>query len=128
MIRDITLGQFYPGNSVIHRLDPRVKILATLLYIVALFVVKDFTGFIAAFYLCAFHHIFALRHLVAAWGALVVDGHLRSERQRHSFQQVGTTRTVQTRTQFVVALRLQLVGESVAVDVLKRVEQTAHAL
>ena len=43
MIRDITLGQYYPGNSVIHRLDPRVKILATLLYIVALFVVKDFT-------------------------------------------------------------------------------------
>ena len=48
MIRDITLGQYYPGNSVIHRLDPRVKIMATLLYIVALFVVKDFTGFIAA--------------------------------------------------------------------------------
>lgn len=47
MIRDITLGQYYPGNSVIHRLDPRVKILATLLYIVALFVVKDFIGFIA---------------------------------------------------------------------------------
>ena len=48
MIRDITLGQYYPGNSVIHKLDPRVKIMATLLYIVALFVVKDFTGFIAA--------------------------------------------------------------------------------
>ena len=47
MIRDITLGQFYPGNSAIHRLDPRIKIMATLLYIVALFVVKDFTGFIA---------------------------------------------------------------------------------
>ena len=47
MIRDITLGQYYPGNSVIHRLDPRVKIMATLLYIVALFVVKDFVGFIA---------------------------------------------------------------------------------
>ena len=47
MIRDITLGQYYPGNSVIHRLDPRVKIMATLLYIVALFVVKDFAGFIA---------------------------------------------------------------------------------
>ena len=51
MIRDITLGQFYPGNSVIHRLDPRIKIMATLLYIVALFVVKDFTGFIAPFVL-----------------------------------------------------------------------------
>lgn len=49
MIRDITLGQYYPGNSWIHKLDPRVKIMATLLYIVALFVVKDFYGFIIAF-------------------------------------------------------------------------------
>ncbi|MGX8774222.1 MAG: energy-coupling factor transporter transmembrane component T family protein [Bacillota bacterium] len=48
MIRDITLGQYYPGNSVIHRLDPRIKIMATLLYIVALFVVNDFPGFIVA--------------------------------------------------------------------------------
>lgn len=49
MIRDITLGQYYPGNSWIHRLDPRVKILATILYIVALFVVEDFIGFATAF-------------------------------------------------------------------------------
>ncbi|MCF0143795.1 MAG: energy-coupling factor transporter transmembrane protein EcfT [Firmicutes bacterium] len=48
MIRDITLGQYYPGNSWIHKLDPRIKIIATLLYLVALFVVKDFTGFIVA--------------------------------------------------------------------------------
>ncbi|MBR5733628.1 MAG: energy-coupling factor transporter transmembrane protein EcfT [Lachnospiraceae bacterium] len=48
MIRDITLGQYYPGNSVIHKLDPRIKIMATLLYIVALFVVNDFPGFIVA--------------------------------------------------------------------------------
>ncbi|MDD4200243.1 MAG: energy-coupling factor transporter transmembrane component T [Eubacteriales bacterium] len=49
MIRDITLGQYYPGNSWIHKLDPRIKIIATLLYIVALFVVREFTGFIVAF-------------------------------------------------------------------------------
>lgn len=49
MIRDITLGQFYPGNSWIHRLDPRIKIMATVLYIVALFVVDDFIGFGIAF-------------------------------------------------------------------------------
>ena len=49
MIRDITLGQFYPGGSFIHRLDPRIKILATVLYIVALFVVDDFIGFAIAF-------------------------------------------------------------------------------
>ena len=45
MIRDITLGQYYPTDSWVHRLDPRVKIIATILYIVAIFVVKDFIGF-----------------------------------------------------------------------------------
>jgi len=45
MLRDITLGQYYPGNSVVHRLDPRVKIIATMAFIVALFVVKSFLGF-----------------------------------------------------------------------------------
>ena len=37
MLKDITLGQFFPGNTVVHRLDPRTKILAVILYIVALF-------------------------------------------------------------------------------------------
>lgn len=45
MIRDITLGQYYPGESFIHRLDPRVKIVSTFAYIISLFLVKDFTGF-----------------------------------------------------------------------------------
>lgn len=44
MIRDITLGQFYPGESILHRLDPRIKILATLIYIVALFIADSFIG------------------------------------------------------------------------------------
>ena len=48
MIRDITLGQYYPGESWIHRLDPRLKIVATLLYIISLFVVRDFGGFLIA--------------------------------------------------------------------------------
>lgn len=49
MIRDITLGQYYPGNSYVHRLDPRIKIMATLFYIAVLFVVDDFLGFAIAF-------------------------------------------------------------------------------
>ena len=48
MIRDITLGQFYPGESVIHRLDARVKIIATLMFIVELFIVDNFIGFFLA--------------------------------------------------------------------------------
>lgn len=45
MIRDITLGQYYSGESIIHRLDPRIKIIGTLLFIVELFIVDDFIGF-----------------------------------------------------------------------------------
>lgn len=48
MIRDITIGQFFPGSSVIHRLDPRVKIIATLLFIIELFIVDNFLGFAIA--------------------------------------------------------------------------------
>ena len=48
MIRDITIGQFFPGDSVIHRLDPRVKIIATLLFIIELFIVDNFLGFAIA--------------------------------------------------------------------------------
>ena len=45
MIRDITLGQYYPGESWVHKLDPRVKIIAALLFIIELFIVNDFIGF-----------------------------------------------------------------------------------
>ncbi len=44
MIKDITIGQYFPGKSVIHRLDPRIKILLTTLYIVMLFCAKGFVG------------------------------------------------------------------------------------
>ncbi len=37
MLKDITLGQYFPGNSVIHRMDPRFKIICTMLFIVTLF-------------------------------------------------------------------------------------------
>lgn len=46
MFKDITLGQYYPVDSVIHRLDPRVKLLGTLIYIVTLFLGKSFFMFI----------------------------------------------------------------------------------
>lgn len=45
MIRDITLGQYYPEQSVVHRLDARTKILGTLLYIIEIFLVDSFAGF-----------------------------------------------------------------------------------
>lgn len=41
MLKDITLGQYFPGNTVAHKLDPRTKILLVVLYIVALFCAKS---------------------------------------------------------------------------------------
>ena len=48
MIRDITLGQYYPAASVLHRLDPRVKLSGTLIYVISLFLFQSFTGYIVA--------------------------------------------------------------------------------
>jgi len=45
MIGNVTIGQYYPGNTVIHRLDPRLKILATFMFIVSLFVVNQFLAY-----------------------------------------------------------------------------------
>lgn len=46
MIRDITIGQYFPGESGIHKIDPRVKILCTFAYIIALFFINDFIGYL----------------------------------------------------------------------------------
>lgn len=48
MLRDITLGQYYPANSVIHKLDPRVKLFGTLIYIISLFSFKGVAAFSVA--------------------------------------------------------------------------------
>ena len=45
MLSDITLGQFFPGNSPLHRMDPRVKIILTLLYITSVFLASSVSGF-----------------------------------------------------------------------------------
>lgn len=46
MIRDITIGQYYPADSIIHKLDPRVKLLAVILYVVSLFTFRGIWGFV----------------------------------------------------------------------------------
>lgn len=45
MLRDITLGQFYPVDSVLHRLDPRVKLFGTLMFLISLFVTNNYIGY-----------------------------------------------------------------------------------
>ena len=48
MLRDITLGQYYQTESVIHKLDPRVKLVGTICYIISLFLVNNVWGYVAA--------------------------------------------------------------------------------
>lgn len=45
MLKDITLGQFFPGNSLVHKMDPRTKLLFLVLYIVALFLATDWISY-----------------------------------------------------------------------------------
>ena len=42
---EIVLGQYYPTNSILHRLDPRIKFTGTILYVVSLFLVKGVFGY-----------------------------------------------------------------------------------
>ena len=48
MLRDITLGQYYQTESIIHRLDPRVKLAGTLTFIVSLFLFQNYFGYLVA--------------------------------------------------------------------------------
>ena len=45
MLKDITLGQYFPGESVVHRLDPRTKLLFLIIYIVALFTASSWISY-----------------------------------------------------------------------------------
>ncbi len=54
MLRDITLGQYYQADSFIHRLDPRVKLGSTMIFIISLFIFDSFTGYFVAAVFLAF--------------------------------------------------------------------------
>ncbi len=54
MLKDITLGQFFPGKSIIHRLDPRTKLVMLVVYIVALFLAKSWISYGVMFAFLAF--------------------------------------------------------------------------
>ena len=49
MIKNITLGQFFPGKTIVHRLDPRTKLILTTVYIAALFTARGAAGFLLMF-------------------------------------------------------------------------------
>ena len=48
MIRDITIGQYFPAISKLHRLDPRVKIMCTLFFLISLFCFQNIWGYVVA--------------------------------------------------------------------------------
>ena len=48
MLKDITLGQYFPGTSIIHRLDPRTKLILTFVYMACVFIVKSYVSNLAA--------------------------------------------------------------------------------
>lgn len=59
MVRDMTIGQFYNTDSVIHRLDPRVKIIFTLVYVITLFFARNPFLYLAAFLMLAVYIMLA---------------------------------------------------------------------
>ncbi len=55
MLRKITIGQYYSVESYIHRLDPRVKLFATMMYVISLFVVNNWVGYLLGAIALAFY-------------------------------------------------------------------------
>ena len=45
-MKNITIGQYYPADSILHKLDPRVKFLGTLVFIISLFLIKGLAGYV----------------------------------------------------------------------------------
>ena len=55
MIRDVTIGQYYSGDSVVHKMDPRTKLAITFVYAISLFLCKDWIMILAAtIFLCTY--------------------------------------------------------------------------
>ncbi len=64
MLKDVTLGQYYPAESILHRLDPRVKIVGTFLYIVSLFVFSSWGFLLGSVFLAS---VILLSHIPVSY-------------------------------------------------------------
>jgi len=75
MFRNITLGQYYPADSLIHRLDPRVKLLGVVVYIAAVFIIRNIWGFLflggVLAVLIAVSHV-PFRHMMKGLRAILI--------------------------------------------------------
>ncbi len=79
MLKDITLGQYYPADSLIHALDPRVKLFSTIVYIVSLFLFRNIVGFVLVTVLLVFvimlskvPFAFMLKGVKAIWALILI--------------------------------------------------------
>lgn len=63
MLRDITIGQYFPKNSLVHKLDPRTKIIITFIYIFMLFIGTNFFGYLLNILFLLFSYLIAQIHL-----------------------------------------------------------------
>lgn len=75
MLRDITIGQYYPTGSVIHRMDPRVKLFGTLVFLISVFAYKGIVGFaIVTLFLAALIGISQVpfRYMIKGLRAIVI--------------------------------------------------------
>ena len=125
MIRDITLGQYYPAESVLHRLDPRVKLSGTLLYVISLFLFQSYIGYlIATVFLVSvivLSHVpvsFMLRGLKAIFILLiltaVLNAFLTPGRELVSFWKITITiEGLKTAGFMVIRLIYLIVGSSI---------------
>ena len=53
MLRELTLGQYYPADSIVHRLDPRTKLFGTMVFIASLFIADNIWGYLIATFVLA---------------------------------------------------------------------------
>lgn len=125
MIRDITLGQYYPAESALHKLDPRVKLFGTLVYVISLFVVNNLIGYLLAFafliFCIALSKVpvkFMLKGLKAIVVLLVIAGIfnllLTPGEPLWSFWKITITKEgVSTASQMAIRLIFLIVGSSV---------------
>lgn len=126
MIRDITLGQYYPAKSVIHQLDPRVKLVTTIIYIISLFVAKGILGYaIATVFLAAvirlsgvpFRYItkglkaiIMILMITVVFNLFLVDGDI--ELWRFGFLRI-TDKGIRTAVYMAVRLIYLIIGSSI---------------
>ena len=82
MLKDITIGQHFPGHSVLHRCDPRLKLVATIAYIVVLFVAPNPLGLaLSIALLAALYKIAQIPGTITTWMGAMAGGRIRPQQE-----------------------------------------------